>query len=136
MNFQNPLQFGRIPENLARHYCRAKYLPTPDGGKVLASVQKMSRPVFGEGGLVESSPAPRRARELYEAPTAEDAAANFIRSARRAKVGAFDAIMCNYDLDTFATFTYDPALLGDATSYDECYNVLKPWLSNRVQRKG
>lgn len=133
---QNPLQFGLIPEVMAKHYCRAKYYRSPTGEMVLASVQQMSRPIFGEYGLEEITAKEKPSLSFTAMPTPEEAAANFMRSQRRAKIAAFDLIMCNHDLDTFATFTYDPQQIGDRTSYEECYEVLRVWLSNRVQRKG
>lgn len=58
------------------------------------------------------------------------------RATRRARKNAFDIIMCNHDLDVFATFTYSPDEVGDKADYAECYRYLNTWLSNRVQRKG
>ena len=66
----------------------------------------------------------------------EASAQDVERATRRARKNAFDVIMCNHDLDTFATFTYSPERVGDKADYDECYKYLNTWLSNRVQRKG
>jgi hypothetical protein len=57
------------------------------------------------------------------------------RASRRAKVAALDLILCNPDLDMFATFTYSPEG-NDRTSYDDVYKKLSVWCSNAVQRKG
>ena len=59
---------------------------------------------------------------------------NVERATRRARKNAFDMIMCNRDLDTFATFTYAPDAVDDKQSYTECYRYLSTWLRNRVQR--
>lgn len=58
------------------------------------------------------------------------------RATRRAKIAAFDKILCNPDLDTFATFTYAPDFITDKADWGDCYEYLKTWLSNRVQRHG
>lgn len=130
-------------ENLSKFYCRAKYVPTAEGGKKLVQVQSMSLPVFGESGLEvihrvfhQAEEEPDRAPGAVEAPGATSSQADTLRAMRRAKITAFDYILCNHDLDTFATFTYAPDEERDRTSYEDCYNALKPWLSNRVQRRG
>ena len=61
---------------------------------------------------------------------------NLERSLRRAKIAAFDLILCNSDLDCFVTLTYNPESVEDKTSYEECYKKLKSFLSNMVQRHG
>lgn len=63
------------------------------------------------------------------------AAENLQRAIRRAKTAAFDLIECNHDLDCFGTLTFDPEKI-DSRSYSDVYEVLKVWLSNRVQRQG
>ncbi len=62
--------------------------------------------------------------------------ADIMRAPRRAKVNVFDIIMCNPELDTFCTFTYAPDKVEDRFDYTACYDLLRPWLSNRVQRNG
>ena len=62
--------------------------------------------------------------------------ANVERASRRAKITAFDKILCNPDLDTFVTFTYAPGFITDKASWEDCYGYLKTWLGNRVQRNG
>lgn len=127
-------------ENLCKFHCRAKYIPQPDGALKLSQVQKMSRAVFGEEGWEESGEHSSVEdlniidEEGSNIPT--DPEGNARRAMRRAKVNAFDYILCNPELDTFATFTYDPKRINDRGAYDECYEALKPWLSNRVQRRG
>lgn len=139
---------GRESENLAKHYSRAKYAPDTDGGLRLISVQHMSLPVFGESGYEELRP--KRRPSVFDAPEDDeapegdeaegggspDAAANAARAARRAQVSAFDYILCNPALDAFGTFTFDPARIADRAEYEACYEALRPWLSNRVQRAG
>ena len=133
-------------ENLSKFYCRAKYVPTPDGGVRLAAVQSMSFPVYGEGNLELIHRVFHRMDEEEEDSRDDIGAADSSgeatpptdtrRAQRRAKIAAFDYILCNHDLDTFATFTYAPDDDLDRTSYEACYDALRPWLSNRVQRRG
>lgn len=71
-------------------------------------------------------------QQLFDAIRAEE---NLQRAIRRAKTAAFDLIECNHDLDCFGTLTFDPEKI-DSKSYADVYEVLKVWLSNRVQRNG
>lgn len=142
------LSFGSVSDSLCKFYSRAKYVPDREGNLRLASIQNMTRPVYGGSGFEEVAPDARQGGTIArqggtiaafakEAERSEaDAIASYMRSARRAKIGAFDAILCNHDLDTFATITYAPESVEDRCSYDDCYNILRPWLSNRVQRRG
>lgn len=57
------------------------------------------------------------------------------RAIRRARQNAYDLLMCNPSLDAFVTLTFDPATV-DSFSYPDAYDYLRPWLSNRVQRRG
>lgn len=119
---------------------RAKYIPQCDGSFKLAQVQAFNREVFRQEGW-EPDRAEREPDELEELIekceiAAEDHQDNINRAIRRAKIHAFDTILCNQDLDTFATFTYRPEDALDKASYEACYDILKPWLSNRVQRNG
>ena len=130
-------------ENLITHPVRAKYYPMPDGTFRLASVQAFNVPRFREEGW-ESRQKRTSVRfsawtdeEREDAETGREASTFDVeRATRRARKNAFDIIMCNHDLDTFATFTYAPDAVGDKASYDECYRYLNNWLSNRVQRNG
>jgi hypothetical protein len=58
------------------------------------------------------------------------------RAVRRAQTAAFDAIMCNPDLNLFVTVTYSPDAVNDKSNYDECFGYLNTFLSNRVRRRG
>ncbi len=130
-----------VSDNLTRFQVRAKYIPTPDGLK-LALVQSFSVPTFRPAGWEScdlnkvpkatlSDEDPDIVDELCE-PNVADVE----RATRRAKINAFDIILCNPCLDTFATFTYKPDDELDKSSYDDCYKKLGVWLSNRVQRRG
>ena len=66
----------------------------------------------------------------------EDAKLPAWKNLHRAKLNAFDKILCNPDLDTFATFTISPEHVKDRASWDDVYQRLKVWLSNRVSRNG
>lgn len=98
----------------------------------------MSIPVFSRDGYeLCDSPDTKIITDTVkdlEKPEAERDKQNIYRAVRRAKVTAFDLILANPSLDTFTTLTYDPERVDDRASYDDCYGVLKPWLSNRVQR--
>lgn len=128
------------PKASVTHAVRAKYYVL-NGIAVLASVQKFSVPKFKEAGWEQCRDKEELFTRLeYAADTAENEAstepllADIKRATRRAKIMAFDFIMANPDLDTFVTFTYAPEKVSDKSSYEDCYQVLKNWLSNRVQR--
>lgn len=96
-------------------------------------LQKYEREYFDEGVLltakavdVDGDP-----KELAAADRADTRA----RAIRRAKKSCFDLIMCNHDLDAFVTLTFDPSRVN-SRSYDEVYDRIRGWLSNRVQRQG
>lgn len=140
--------FFTASENLVSHPVRAKYYRLPDGSLRLACVQAFNTPRFREEGWEKRqkrTDVPFVAGELSEWGEGEQenaekgisgAVCDVERATRRARKNAFDMIMCNHDLDTFATFTYSPDAVGDKASYDECYKYLNTWLSNRVQRRG
>lgn len=127
-------------ENQVYHRCRAKYVPTSDGTMKLAQVQYFDCPKFTAGGWEAVDKFPKERGKVEElAAVGGDIVAdakNIERASRRAKINAFDMVLCNHDLDVFATFTYRPENGLDKASYDDCYKVLKTWLSNRVQRRG
>lgn len=117
-------------DTLLTHTAKAVYYPTSDGGLRLARIEAFDRPHFRESGW-ESE------RERKPAPVRDDHTpdpADIRRAQRRARQEAFDIIMCNPDLDGFATFTYSPETTADKTDYDETYQRLRVWLSNNVQR--
>ena len=128
-----------ISENALTYNCRAKYYPQPDGTMKLAQIQTFSVPKFRESGW-EQREKPNKCSKSNdigeEADSIQGDSNDIERATRRARKNAFDIIMCNPDLDTFATFTYAPEKVGDKADYDDCYKYLKPWLSNRVQRNG
>lgn len=123
-------------------YCsRAIYYPTADGELRLARVQQFNSPRFREAGWEAREKKERTfvpsPEEIEDLEVGREASAQDVeRATRRARKNAFDVIMCNHDLDTFATFTYSPERVEDKADYDECYKYLNTWLSNRVQRKG
>lgn len=118
-----------------RYNARAKYIPNKDGELVLAMVQGFSFPMFNPDG-VEDQKKGKNERSREENDENGDNFADIERATRRAKINAFDKILCNHDLDTFATFTYSPDSVADKSSWENCYNHLKVWLSNRVTRNG
>lgn len=136
---QNPVSVLARPESQITHRIRAKYVVADDGSSRLMSIQEFSQPLFRESGyeLVDRpSAAHDLAPEVCDCETDEDMRqVNILRAVRRAKVNTFDCIECNPDLDVFATLTIAPDA-ADRTSWDECYGLLRQWLSNRVQRRG
>ena len=122
--------------------CRAKYIRQPDGSLKLACIQHFSLPIFNPLEL-ESATAKReedffriKPENLTEAQKEFFAKENARRSVRRAKVSCMDMILCNPELDTFATFTFSPEKVTSRADYNELYEVLRVWLSNRVTRRG
>lgn len=120
------------------YFCRAKYGFDREGNRILLSAEWASRPIFGrlsndvgedeEGGGVKWDPD-------ADENEVSDKSDNIRRAVNRAKVRAFDFIMCNPDLDAFATLTVDPERC-DRTDWAAIYKPLREWLTNRVTRKG
>ena len=132
-----------VSANVVRHSTRAKYYETPEGGLKLIKVQSMSLPIFREAGFEPLGNDKKRldaifdtAEEEQETPTKSDKKHNDWRNLHRAKLNAFDKILCNPDLDTFATFTISPEAVADRASWDDVYKRIRMWLSNRVTREG
>lgn len=135
------MQFLRVPESATKFTTRGKYIPQPDGSLRLVQIQNFSVPTFRPSGweTVQNKRSIFSASEDEEAEKLVDYAdkvGNLERASRRAKINAFDIILCNPDLDTFGTFTFAPDSSLDKSAYDQVYDRLKPWLSNRVQRNG
>lgn len=124
------MQDFRRSENLLTHTAKAVYFPTPDGLK-LARIEAFDRPRFREDGWEYDTPE-KTPRERREEPDPDD----IRRAQRRARLEAFDIIMCNPDLDGFATFTYSPEAVENKADYGETYERFRAWLSNSVQRRG
>ncbi len=121
---------------------RGIYYPTPEGLR-LARVESFSKPIFVPDGWEDCAPtrppkgeAEGAQEEIDEVDQLIKARDNVERAVRRAKTRAFDLIMCNPDMDLFATLTYSPEFTEDKSSYSECYRYLNSFLSNRVQRRG
>ena len=112
---------------------------TPDG--VLLSVEHSTRPIFRRKSAVILGRDPAEKSEGILWDPDEDHGPedpnpdNVRRSVNRSKVRCFDYIMCNPDLDTFATLTCDAERV-DRTDYAAIYKYTRAWLSNRVQRRG
>ena len=133
-------QMRKIESPEGGFFTRIKY--TPNGE--LLSLEHASKPIFKRKSVFDQarrddpSPADKWDPDAIRLPpgsgdeTNED---NARRAVNRAKVRAFDFIMCNPDLDAFATLTLDGDRI-ERTSYPEIYGRLRGWLSNRVQRRG
>ena len=121
---------------------RAKYYRQSDGSLRLASIQHFNAPKFVPSGYERRESEHVVADEIDRledgCQTADESPSigNIERATRRARKNAFDLIMCNPDLDAFATFTYSPDEVDNKADYDECYRYLGRWLDNRVQRRG
>lgn len=127
----------RVSETEIRHCHRAKYSITAGGEPRLMSIQSFSKPMFLESGyeLCDGTKKSNFFDTCGTTPSEEDRRQNLLRSSRRAKVSAFDLIECNPDLDTFATMTISPQA-ANRESWEDCYGLMRVWLSNRVQRRG
>lgn len=146
-----------VTEAQVKFYTRAKYYTTPDGVTKLAKIQQLSFPAFRIPGFEEvkrkASPELDDLLAEYEAEASvadsaipgiydegsfyeDEAKLPSWKNLHRAKMNAFDKILCNPDLDTFATFTIAPEHVQDRASWDDVYHRLKVWLSNRVSRHG
>ena len=135
-----------------RHTVRAKYYVTPDGVTKLAKLQQLSFPSFRLPGfeevrkpsqidllLDEEEVRLSAIDSLYDettTPTEKDSNPNAWKNLHRAKVKAFDKILCNHDLDTFVTFTISPSAVSDRASWHDVYRAIEDWLKNRVRRRG
>ena len=153
--------FLHASDNLCFAPVRATFIPTPEGLKLCRISEFSSRKFLKDGWEVvkeiqHSCIRDEAPDEVFayipedyllgtETAIAKDIddetakiyhAINLKRAQRRARLRALDLILCNPQLDTFCTFTYAPNDHLDRVSYDECYSVLKPWLSNRVTRRG
>ena len=147
----------QVGESQVKFHTRAKYYRTPEGALKLAKIQQLSFPSFRLPGfeevkkenpevdaLLEELEAEASAKrsaipELYDEGATlepEEAKLPAWKNLHRAKMNAFDKILCNPDLDTFATFTISPEHVQDRASWDDVYQRLKVWLSNRVSRNG
>ncbi len=147
----------QVSENQIKFCTRAKYYKTPEGVMKLATIQNISFPSFRLPGFEEVKRKGNAALDdLIAEIEAENAAANSAipelydegasiepksklpawRNLHRAKINAFNKILCNPDLDTFVTFTISPKHVENRASWDDVYKRLKVWLSDRVQRRG
>lgn len=137
---QNPAnqKLNFLSAYAGKYHARAKYIPDGQGGFRLAMVQGFSFPMFNPDADKLAQKRDGVPQEPSEDGSAdrETSLADIERASRRAKIAAFDKILCNPDLDTFATFTYAPEFVEDKSSWSDCYAYLKNWLSNRVQRDG
>ena len=138
-----------VSDALLTTRCKGKYVLQADGSCKLLSIQEFSQPRFRPPGweLCDS----QHSEHQHTPEDNEDGSdgsdivldaserwsfENVMRAVRRAKIGAFDLILCNPDLDAFVTLTLDPTKVSDRSSWDSAYGAIKAWLSNRVQRNG
>ncbi len=147
----------RYTEAQVKFCTRAKYYITQEGERKLAKIQLLSFPSFRLPGFVEvkrkgnpeldalleeleaeASAQSSAIPELYDEGASIETEAKLPawKNLHRAKMNAFDKILCNPDLDTFATFTISPEHVQDRASWDDVYRRIRDWLSNRVKRRG
>lgn len=123
--------------------CCTKFYPDGLGGWVPVKRIIFDRPTYNPNGLerrrraemeniiVPDSPNPDD--EDFTNPRNGEESSFWKKSYNRARQQCFDYIMCNFDLDTFLTFTVDPSDT-DSFDYDEIVKKLSIWLDNRVRR--
>lgn len=123
-----------VSKNLVEKSFRGKYFVNAQGVEILYQVQGFSSPVFREAGFELPNGESRSVvkREL----SFEEQQANAIKGQRRAQRLLYDLALCNLHLDAFITLTLAETAGFDRSSYDDAYGILRPWLSNRVQRRG
>lgn len=133
----------RVSAAQVKFHVRAKYYQTPEGETKLAQIQELGIPAFRLPGFEEAKPealAPLfEEAELGALPREDEPPGgdgNRLRALRRAKINAFNKILANPDLDTFATFTLSPEAISDRASWDDAYHSLRLWLTNNVTRRG
>lgn len=117
---------------------KAKFADMGNGDLKLLSVQQFSAPLFRKPGYEE------RVTKHYVDDFSDTVLSteerelvmdNVCRAVHRAKIQCFDYIQCNPQLDTFVTITFSKEFV-DRTSYDAIFDIMKPWLGNRVARNG
>lgn len=125
-----------VSGSLIKHHSRAKYIRLPDGSLRLVQIQDLSLPVFRLPGYEVNSE--ELFNECEETPPAPGGShpEYLLRNLRRAKINAFDKVLANPDLDTFATFTLSPDVLSDRSDWQGSYKLLRRWLEDRVKRRG
>ena len=140
MQQSNQFLTSRLSSKNIKFHARAKFVPDlVNGGFRLVMVQGFTFPMFNPDKDRRSL---RRNDSCENSAGVEDIVtkgidlSNVERATRRAKINAFDKILCNPDLDTFCTFTYAPGFVTDKAAWSDCYRYLKSWLSNHVQRNG
>ncbi|MBR6726345.1 MAG: hypothetical protein IKL81_05080 [Clostridia bacterium] len=128
--------FG-VSENLLYTRCKAKYAVTPEGETKLLSIQEFSQPRFKPEGweLPQKSKIASSddGSDIVLDEAEKDSFSDKLRAVRRAKIACFDYIVCNPELDVFATLTLSPDAV-ERSSWTEAYKAIRGWLSNRVQR--
>ncbi len=127
-NIFRPMGAGEVLYN-----CCTKFYPDGSGGWY-----PVKRVVFDRQTYNPNRAELRRAEQ--DSPdditrNRSDSAEVSAKSYNRARQACFDYLMCNPDLDTFVTFTIDPAVI-DSRNYEEVVRWLSVWLSNRVKRHG
>ncbi|MBQ7315469.1 MAG: hypothetical protein IJW83_05645 [Clostridia bacterium] len=125
-----------ISTGATKYRTRAIFYPSADGHLKMARIENFSRPTFRRSGWEDSFPPPVPPQGGAQKHDGEGSADNVRRAVRRAQTAAFDAIMCNPDLNLFATVTFSPEKVDDKADYDECFKYLNTFLSNRVRRRG
>lgn len=130
----NPYQSLFIGTEYETHFNTCtKYYPDGAGGWYPVKKIVFDRPIYNPRKMEEVR---RNACEDdIPAPTKFRDSQVWAKSYNRARQACFDYLMCNPELDTFLTFTVDPAKF-DRFDYDEICKYLSRWLDNRVRRKG
>lgn len=114
-----------------------KFYPDGDGGWYPVKKIVFDRPIYNpnKAERIKRDFDVDDPQSVHDPVDVRDPGRFWLKSFNRARQACFDYLMCNPDLDTFLTFTVDPAAF-DRFCYSEIVHFLSQWLSNRVKRKG
>ena len=136
------MRFGNTDDS-GLFNARTKFYPSPDNNGEWRAVETRlcSIPVYNPLHVDvphsvkytdDGTPFSRLCRELQPERYEEN---KNICSFRRARVKAYDYMMCNPDMNMFVTLTIDGDQIN-RESYDDIIKRLNVWLDNRVRRRG
>ena len=116
---------------------RIKLYPTAAGGEDIAQIMICDKQIFNPHGFeIQRKPlSVLTDNEQKAEPNADNSAANFERSCRRAKARLYDIVMCTHSFKYFVTLTISPDT-ADRTDYKAIICKMNNWLDNNVRRRG
>ena len=139
--------YGLLLNEYDTHYnARIKYIPTVGGGVKAVQVMVADRNIFNPDGveLAVGKSERRGSADGDDLGIIEDKAEEKAEGSSRAPLAAArrfrDIVDCTPQLNLFVTMTLSPAemekRLTSRYDYAGIVKLLRPWLSNRVQREG